>query len=410
MSEASILLPFELRTAARTMAAVRPAREALGGAVPARVLVGMAARGSVDLSALDSADYPRLLTEVGQAVLATATPERTDRLFPDNVALTAGGAGGAAGPITFGHGAAGVLWALAEAGVEVPDELVDWLVRAVEGSDGLAPGLFDGASGIALALDRLGRAEAAARLWGQVEQVPLAELGTGLADGLPGVGLALLERAPVRDVDALLARATAIGAELIDRLAVEDPWPGEPGLLQGGSGTALFLLHLYGLTEDDSLLVGVERALQRDLAALGLGPEGRRWSTTEESSVWRGTDGIVMVLHEAVKHLDVPWLEETHRSAAAATGRRLEHLPPVFRSRAGALLTYQTMHSEPWTPSHERIALVRLHLGRLDLCGGGRHLRLTGDQTSTRETGVAGHLLALSGLLGSGDRRVPFFW
>ncbi|PFG40053.1 hypothetical protein ATJ97_2573 [Georgenia soli] len=405
-----MLLPFELRTAAHAMAAVRPAREALGGAVPAGVLVDMAARGAVDLSALESADYSRLLEEVGQAILATATPERTDRLFPDNVALMAGGAGGAAGQVSFGHGATGVLWALAEAGVEVPDELVDWLVRAVENSDGLGPGLFDGASGIALALDRLGRAEAAARLWGQVEQVPLVELGTGLADGLPGVGLALLERAPVRDVDALLARATAIGAELLDRLAVEDPWPGGPGLLHGGSGTALFLLHLYGLTEDEELLVGVERALQRDLAGLGLGPDGRRWNTTENSSVWTGTDGIVMVLHEAVKHLDVPWLQETHRSAAVATGRRLEHLPALFRARAGALMAYQTMHSESWTPSHERIALVRLHLGRLDLCGGRRHLHLTGEEVDERETGAAGHLLALAGLLGSGDRRVPFFW
>lgn len=405
-----MLLPFEARTAVHAMSAVRPAREALGGAVPARVLVDMAARGAVDLSALESADYPDLLAEVGQAILATATPERKDRLFPDSVALMAGGPGGAAGPVSFGHGAAGVLWSLAEV-AEVPDELVDWLVQAVEETDGLGPGLFDGASGIALALDRLGRTEAAARLWAQVEQLPLGELGTRLADGLPGIGLALLERAPVRDVEALIARASAIGAELLDRLAVEDPWSGGPGLLHGGSGTALYLLHLYGLTEDESLLVGVERALQRDLAAMGLGPDGRRWSTsTEDSSVWTGTDGIVMVLHEAVKHLDVPWLHEIHRSAALVSGRRLERLPAMFRSRAGALLAYQTMHSEPWTPPHERVALVQLHLGRLDLCGGRRHLRLTDQVSWDTGTGAAGHLVALSGLLGSGDRRVPFFW
>jgi hypothetical protein len=405
-----MLLPFEARTAAQLMSATRPAREALGGAVPAGVLVDMAARGAVDLSALESSDYPNLLAEVGQAILTTATPERADRLFPDRVALMAGGPGGAAGPVSFGYGAAGVLWSLAET-VEVPDELVDWLVRAVEESDEFGPGLFDGASGIALALDRLGRHEAAARLWAQVEQVPLAELGTGLADGLPGVGLALLERAPVRDVEALVARATAIGAELLDRLAVEDPWSGGPGLLHGGSGTALYLLHLYGLTEDESLLMGVERALQRDLAALGLGPDGRRWSTSMvDSTVWTGTDGIVMVLHEAVKHLDVPWLDEIHRSAAVASGRRLEHVPALFRARAGALLAYQMMHSEPWTPSHERVALVRLHLGRLDLCGGRRHLHLTENVPEEQGTGAAGHLLALAGLLGSGDRRVPFFW
>lgn len=409
-----MLLPFEVRAAAEKMSAVRPARQALGGAVPAGALVDMAARGAVDLSALEPGDYPKLLTEVGRAILATATPERTDRLFPDRVALMAGGPGGVAGPVTFGRGAAGVLWALADV-VEVPDELVDWLVRAVEETDGLGPGLFDGVSGIALALDKLGRPDAAARLWGQAEQVPLTELGTGLADGLPGVGLALLERAPVRDVEALVARATAIGAELLDRLAVEDPWSGGPGLLHGGSGTALFLLHLYGLTEDESLLVGVERALQRDLAALGLGPDGRRWLTSsEDSSVWHGTDGIVMVLHEAVKHLDLPWLHEIHRSATVASGRRLEHLPGRFRARAGALLAYQMMHSEPWTAARERVALVQLHLGRLDLCGGGRrHLRLTEDAPEAEEprsTGAAGYLVALGGLLGAGDRRVPFFW
>ncbi|GAA4941134.1 hypothetical protein GCM10023238_03610 [Streptomyces heliomycini] len=46
------------------------------------------------------------------AIRASATPSRTDRLFPGDIAQFATAGGG----LAFGHGAAGVLYALAESG------------------------------------------------------------------------------------------------------------------------------------------------------------------------------------------------------------------------------------------------------------------------------------------------------
>ncbi|MPV38664.1 lanthionine synthetase C family protein [Georgenia subflava] len=409
MSELLVTLPFE------------PRRTAAPRAVPSHLradtsqsdLVALAVRGDVDLYALESADYPLFLDEVGRRIIDAATPDRTDRLFPPALALMPAEGACPEGGACFGHGAAGVLWSLVGAGVEVPEELTDWLVRAAEKLPATAPGFLDGLAGVALTLDRLGRFDDADRLWRTVEEFPLDLLGTSLADGLAGIGLALLERAPVRDVAALMTRVEEIGALVLERLAQTSSGVERSGLLHGGTGAALFLLHLYALSEDPALLDGIEEALQRDIATLGWGPDGRRRrETPDEASIWHGSDGITMVLHEAAQHVPAPWLAQTYRSAAQVCGDRLEHLPNGFHARAGTLLAVQYLSSGPWTPDAERHAQVRLHLGRLDLGLGDRHLRLTGAASAGTErlTGAAGLLLALGVLMGTGECRLPFFW
>ncbi len=59
-------------------------------------------------------DWPRSRDSMTAAVRASATPSREERLFPGDVAQFATAGGG----LSFGYGAAGVLYALAESGAE----------------------------------------------------------------------------------------------------------------------------------------------------------------------------------------------------------------------------------------------------------------------------------------------------
>lgn len=367
----------------------------------------MALDGRLDLSALESADYEVLVARAASTVIAIATPDRTDRLFPAAVPLAAGQGGCPASGACFGHGAAGVLFALAEAGAAVPDELVDWLVDAARRIPVAAPGFFDGLAGIAMTLGRLGRPDEAGELWDQVADVPLDLLGRSLSDGLPGIGLAMLERTPVPECDSFVRTLEAIGGALLDRLTTA---PSRSGLLDGGAGAALFLLNLYELTENPLFLDGAERALADDVAAVGWGLRSpRTHHTPEEASFWTGTDGITMVLHEAARHSDSPWLHDAHRHAAAVCQDRLDRLECVFHARVSTLLAVHYVSTGPWTPPERRRALTRLHMGRLELMPADVPLHQPGGVPvrGARANGTAALILALSVL--TGRSRLPFF-
>lgn len=99
------------------------------------------------------AEWPSLRASLAAGILATATPDREDRLFPGDIAqFTAPGGG-----LAVAHGAAGVLWALGSAGTEIPAAHLDWLTERVRRWAEPNPGFYDGLHGVAYALDALGR-------------------------------------------------------------------------------------------------------------------------------------------------------------------------------------------------------------------------------------------------------------
>lgn len=67
-------------------------------------------------AALEALDWPALRASLAQGILAAASPEREDRLYPGDVAQFAGPGGG----LGLAHGAAGVLYALHTTGAPVP--------------------------------------------------------------------------------------------------------------------------------------------------------------------------------------------------------------------------------------------------------------------------------------------------
>lgn len=414
MTDASVLLPFEPRRSSHAL-------DGGGAATAARVSEArsgelidfVSRRGAVAPATLDAESYPALREHLVRSILAAATPERADRLFPGDPQQLLRPFGG----VSLGSGAAGVLFALAEAGAKVPTELVDWLEGAVHGVEGPGPGLVDGLGGIALVLDRLGRPSAAARLWKTIEQVPLESLGTSLADGLPGLGLALLERAPFRDGDALCDRVFAIAEELVRRLEDQAESMRRPGLLHGGAGAALFLLHVYEMTADVRMLDHVERALRRDLAFLG-------WDSLAADrtpQLWRtrpllgsGSAGVAMVLHEAMSYLDEPWVAEARDGIAAACEQQVGAHAGLFHGWAGTLVGLQYLRSRPWDPVAVRREVVRTQLERLGHPAAHSRIPYVGLDAARSSadlgTGAAGVLLALEHLLGDGERRLPLFW
>ncbi|WP_127130040.1 lanthionine synthetase LanC family protein [Georgenia sp. SYP-B2076] len=411
MTDASVLLPFEPRPSERDSTHLGEAMAAYASEARTGELISLRARREVTPLEIDERSYPQLREEISRSILAAATPHRLDRLFPGDPQQLLRPHGG----VSFGSGAAGVLWTLAEVGTEVPTELVDWLEGAVFRMEGPGPGLVDGLGGIALALDRLGRVDAARRLWETLEEVPLAGLGTELDGGLPGLGLALLERAPFDDGDALLDRVCMIADELTTRLDPQGRALLRPGVLHGGAGVALFLLHVYEITADKRLLAHVETALRRDLALLGWAP----FAEPGAPALWRqrpyfgvGSAGVGMVVHEAMNYIDAPWLYQARESIAAACEQHVSSHPGLFHGWAGTLVALQYLRSRPWDPPSDRLSVISPHLERLGAAtaripfiGADAH-RPSADLGS----GAAGVLIALDQLLGGGDRRMPLFW
>ncbi|MCZ9343891.1 lantipeptide synthetase, partial [Streptomyces sp. TRM76130] len=67
---------------------------------------------------VEPGDWPRSRESMASAIHASATPSRTDRLFPGDIAQFATAGGG----LAFGHGAAGVLYALSVSGADRREE------------------------------------------------------------------------------------------------------------------------------------------------------------------------------------------------------------------------------------------------------------------------------------------------
>ncbi|MFM9694697.1 class III lanthionine synthetase LanKC [Streptomyces europaeiscabiei] len=355
---------------------------------------------------LTPADWPPLRAALAAGILATATPDREDRLFPGDIAqFTAPGGG-----LDLAHGAAGVLWALGSAGTEIPAAHVDWLTERVRRWADPRPGFYDGLHGIAYALDALGRTVEAREVLDRALALPMDDLDGSLFAGLPGIGLSLLHFGHLDAAERL--------AEL-----VADRTPGgyaarpRPGLLYGATGAALFLLRLYEQTGDRKLLHGAVEALRHDLAELSAGPGISRMPYLAV-----GGAGVAMVVSDVLPHLPSPEpeLNDSLPLLQSSLAAPYQAQAGLFQGRAGATLALRhlrdrTPEPEPEPESEsETEAAVRRHLvafgwHAIPYAG---HPVFLGDQTlrlsTDLATGTAGVLLALDEALGSGGS-LPFF-
>jgi tRNA A-37 threonylcarbamoyl transferase component Bud32 len=362
-------------------------------------------------------DYPEVnwtavRRSITDAILASATPLRADRLFPGDIQQFAVGGTG------FGHGAAGVLHALDVAGAGRFPTHEQWLVDAVRRDPPSTAGFFNGAHGVAHVLENFGYHDVADELIEKAEAQLLPITCHGLRTGLAGIGLNLLHLAASRQDAGHLWHAVEIGERLTAMLA-NSPLPGpglrgRAGLMHGWSGPALLFLRLFERTRDRSWLDQADLAIRRDLRECTRTADGslqvrdghRSWPYLEV-----GSAGIVLVIEELLKSwpgapcaADLPGLRRALLTefvtqpglmigragliGALAAGLRRES-DPLARRVLDHHLEWLALHAVPY---QGHIAFPGTHL-----------LRLSMDVA----TGGAGVLLAIVSAL-DGVQLLPF--
>ncbi|MEV4442071.1 class III lanthionine synthetase LanKC, partial [Streptomyces sp. NPDC049577] len=249
-------------------------------------------------------DWPVARDSMVRAILASATPDRDDRLFPGDIAQFSDGGG-----LGLAHGAAGVLYALAEAGAPRYETGEQWLLEhTAPVPPGTPLGLYDGLAGIALVLDRLGHTGRALDLTAALLAEKWQHLTSDLRSGIAGIGLLLDHLARTTGERHFHERAVEAAQLLADRLtaAPGGTAPGgsdrrRAGLMRGATGPALLFLRMYERTGAPALLDLAGTALRTDLARCVTTANG----TLEVDEGWRtmpylgdGSAGIGAVLDD----------------------------------------------------------------------------------------------------------------
>ncbi|WP_457033156.1 class III lanthionine synthetase LanKC [Kitasatospora sp. P5_F3] len=370
-------------------------------------------RGRAETRALLTApvaDWPAIRDSLAAGIAAMATPGRTDRLFPGDVAqFTLGGLG-------LAHGAAGVLYALHAVGATVDPGHVRWLADAVRVRS-LLPGLYHGGHGVAYVLDLLGEHEQALDLLRRLTEAGAGagdgEPAPGLVGGGPGIALTLLHFALATGDDRLLAEALGVARSAAG--SWEKAGSGDPtrraGLLAGASGAALALVRLHEHTGDHTLLDQAETLLELDLercVSMTDGTlqvvDGRRALPYIET----GSAGIGLVLEALLAHRPDSALADRRAPIQWAAEPEFVIQPGLFNGRAGLLgyLALTTERNAEAELTDRQRSLLALH--QIPYQG---HLAFPGDQllrlSADLATGSAGVLLALGTAL-AGTPFLPF--
>lgn len=328
-----------------------------------------------------------------RAILASATPERDDRLFPGDIAQFADGGG-----LGVAHGAAGVLYALDATGAGRFEQGEEWLLaRTAPPPPGTPLGFYDGLTGVAHVLDRLGHRDRALDLVGRVLDEKWQRLGADLYGGLAGVGLALDHLARATGETALHDRAEEAVTILADRLRTS---PGKrAGLLHGASGPALFFLRRHETTGDPALLDLAAGALRADLDRC---VTDRRGTLLVDEGIRTmpylggGSVGIAMVLDSYLARRADEELRAAAVNVLPAARYRYYAQPGLFNGRAGMVLHLSRTTTPGAEPAHLDAQVRALAWYGIPYQG---HLAFPGDQMMRLSmdlgTGTAGCLLAL---------------
>lgn len=292
----------------------------------------------------DVQPWDRVRESMCRAIVAGATPDRDDRLFPGDIAQWKPGGG-----INMAHGAAGVLFALSATGAGSFPAYENWLrERALRTVGHTAPpGFYDGLHGVAYVLADLGRQQDALDVIERAMTAPQDAIELGLYSGLAGIGLNLLHFAD-RTGDSTFTDLAARLVDIVsDRLGGVTDVPEisggdnpRAGLMFGSSGPALLFVHAYERTGDASLLARAEVALRQDLRRCIRVKDG----TLQVNQDWRtlpyldeGSVGIALALDRYLTHCQDEELAVTLAELRAVTRSDYFVQSGLFAGRAGMI-------------------------------------------------------------------------
>lgn len=344
-------------------------------------------------------DWPYSRDSMVKAILASATPERDDRLFPGDVAQFTDGGG-----LGIAHGAAGVLDALQQIGVR-HEEGERWLLDHTDPVPlGTPLGLYDGLAGVAYVLDGLGHTARALDLIDVILREKWQRLSHDLRGGLAGLGLVLDRLGRTTGEREPADRAAEIAGLLEERLTRAGP-ERHAGLLRGWSGPALFFLRRHDITKDPALLELAAHALRLDLDRCVLQPGG----SLQVDEGWRtmpylgdGSAGIGMVIDDFLAVRDDEDFRHARSGILTAASSCFYVQPGLLQGRAGMILHLARTGADP-----QRLAAQVSGLGWYAMPYHGQ-LAFPGHQMMRLSmdlgTGTAGCLLALAAAL---DDEVP---
>ncbi|WP_017580485.1 class III lanthionine synthetase LanKC [Nocardiopsis valliformis] len=360
---------------------------------------------------VEPGDWPRSRDSMVSAILASATPDREDRYFPGDITQFTTPGGG----LSFGYGAAGVLYALAESGAARCPEAEQWLVRhSKEPGSGTPLGFFDGLSGLSWTLHRLGHGDASLSLAELVMAQPWEGLGPGLHGGTAGIGLALDSLGTETGESELHSGALRCAELAAEGFLAAAPERRRAGLLHGGAGVALLCLRLYERTGDTALLDLAERTLRADLdrcvtSAFGTLQVDEGWRTMPY--LGEGSVGVGIVLDDYLEHRSDDVFERARPEIVGAARSGFYAQPGLFRGLAGMVLYLsRTTAPGPGTePTQVRRQIDALTRYAMRYQG---HLAFPGEQlmrlSMDLSTGTAGCLLALAAAQSEQPARLPF--
>lgn len=363
------------------------------------------------LRAEDPTPWDEAMRSMGHAVIASATPERSDRLFPGDIEQFLGGNG-----VCMAYGASGVLLALAGVGLGHWPAYERWLLDQLVDTD-IPQGFFTGLHGIAYALDALELRQEATDVLLRARQGNIESQGFDLFRGMAGAGLTLLHFTRSRQDGTLWDEIFQIEETLRQRLTAAtapDTGRGHPGLMRGWSGPALFWLRLYETTGRALFLERAATALRRDLRDCTLTRDG----ALEADEGWRtlpylhtGGVGVGIVLTEYLRHASDEEFLKADRAIEQAAGYEYYGMPTISFGSTGILLYLANKQAvAPSARTRERIQhiLSTLRLHALPYEGhiafrGNQSLRLSMDLA----TGTSGIMLAVHTAL-YGNPGLPF--
>lgn len=262
-------------------------------------------------------------------ILATAEPERDDRLWPSDYRVFR------TNPLNLAYGAWGIALYLRQATGEIPDRFLRWIDDRPVDVDHYPPGLLTGLAGIAWAQMEAGRPQQAIETMDLAHRSPLLDSvrreAPDLCYGAAGIGLADLFLWQRTQEQRFLDRAQVM-ATALSRTARPDEdgegvyWintDGEHyyGWGHGASGPAFFLLQLYRATGDEDVLALGKAALDHEMAAAILRDDYAVWHRSTNNPIlspyWRyGAAGVGSVLIRYYQELgDERYRDLAHRAA-----------------------------------------------------------------------------------------------